>query len=166
MNFKVAFKVLTLLIALSATVYSMYLLNSSHTSDFMTSLGFGSQSQSLNWCSNRMTKMMGAVPELPWILEEKDQQWMFSGGGEPPKRMEYLDIEKWLAKYCILKIEIYRGDDMLDFKLQPFAFVTFNDGQVAKIYRLGEDIFQINEVTFKSKEFEDAVKELKDLLKI
>lgn len=165
MTLKTIFKVTTLLVALGATIYCMYLLNTGHSTDFLASMGLGTKSQTLNWCSNRLTKMEGSNSQSPWLLEEREQKWMISLNGETPKAVEYLDIEKWLAKYCILNIRVLRGEAILDQHLAPFAQATFNDGTSAKIYLLGEKGFQINEVIFASDEMKSAVTELKNILK-
>lgn len=163
MSLKYIFKLTTLLAALSATVYAIYLLNTGHSSDFMTSLGFGSHGQTLNWCSNRVSKIEAATGK--WKLEEIDRKWTVSLDGAEPQRLDYLEIEKWFASYCILHIELYRSENILDQRLEPFATVHFNDGKTAKIFRLGEDAYHINEVIFKSKEFNQALIDLQSLLK-
>jgi hypothetical protein len=166
MNWKLALKVSTLLIALSVTLYSMYLLNTGHSTDFMVSLGLGEKSQSLNWCSNRMVKLESAEPGEAWILQEVDKKWQLSVDSAEPKNVEYLDVEKWMAKYCILDIQVYRNEKILDMHSTPFANATFNDGTQAHIFILDEDLFQINEVTFRSYEFKNGIADLKALLKI
>jgi hypothetical protein len=159
MSFKMAFKIFTLL-------FAMYLLNTDHSTAFMVSLGLGEKSQTLNWCSNRMTKLESSEPGKAWILEEVHQKWQISIDSSEPKNVEYLDVEKWLAQYCMLNIHIYRNEKILDQHLMPFAKATFNDGSEAKIFRLGDDVFQINEVIFKSHQMESAIRDLQNLLKI
>lgn len=166
MNWKLALKVVTLLTALSATVYCIYLLNTGHSTDFMVSMGLGEKGQALNWCSNRLTKLESAEPGKAWILQETDKKWMISVDSSEPKALEYLDIEKWLAKSCTIKINIYNSEKILEMQSMPFAVASFNDGTQARIYILSEDVFQINEVTFKSYEMKTAIAELKALLKI
>jgi len=166
MNWKMAFKIATLLIALTATVYSMYLLNTGHSTDFMVSLGLGQKTQSLNWCENRLTKLESAEPGKAWILQNVDRQWQISIDNGEAKTVQYLDVEKWLAKYCTLDIQLYNNEKVLDLHIEPFARATFNDGKDAKIYILGDDIFQINEVIFRSHEFKTGLADLHSLLKI
>lgn len=164
MSFRLFFKMLFLTLALTATVYSMYLLNTGHMSDFWTSLGLEHKTQSLNWCSNRLTQLKGAAND--WRVEEKNKQWQITKNTDT-KIIPYLDMEKWLAQYCILDISIYRNPDLLDMHLEPFAVASFNDGSQAKIFLVGDKkIFQINEVIFTSPELEQGIAELKDLLKI
>jgi hypothetical protein len=165
MKIKFIFKAFFLLLALTATLYSIYLLDTGHMGDFWTSLGIGNKGQSLIWCSSRVTQLEDAKNK-GWMLEEKNQQWQITKLSDT-KNLNYLDLEKWLAKYCTLEITIYNNPDILDMHLEPFAVARFNDGTSAKIYTLGDkNIFQINEVIFQSREFEQALQELKDLLKI
>jgi hypothetical protein len=163
MNWKFGFKILTLTIALSATLFSIYLLNSQHANDFFTSLGFSSASKNLNWCTDRLKKAEGLNSE--WSLEEKDRQWILQKNNTTTI-VDYLDIEKWLARYCAVQITELANEKILDLNLQPFARLLFNDGGKVLIYQKDGKYFQLNEVTFESKEMSDAFSEIKNLLKI
>jgi hypothetical protein len=165
MNPRYIFKVFTLLASLVMTIYCIYLLNQGHLSDFLGSVGMGKYSQTLNWCSNRVSKIEGAAT-ASWQLEEKDKQWLLTKASTPAQTVTYLDVEKWLAKSCQLHILVYRSESLLDKHLQPFAKVYFNDGKSATISVLDKDTFQINEVAFKSPEMQSAIMELKNLLKV
>lgn len=164
MNWKVLFKVITLTIALSATVYSIYLLNSKHSGDFFASLGLSSASKTLNWCPERLKKAEGLAGA--WTLEEKDRQWILQRPGQPEVFVDYLDIEKWLARYCVIPVTPYPADKLLDLKLLPFAKLNFNDGKQILIYQQEGRVFQINELTFESEEMSKGFKDLQSLLKV
>ncbi len=163
MNWKLGFKALTLGIALSATVYSMYLLNSQHSTDFFTSLGFTS-SKSLTWCTDRLQRVEGMT--TPWTLESKERQWILTLPQQSPVRVDPLAVEKWLARYCTVSIQPLSSEKILELKLTPSARLFFNDGQKALLYQKELLFFQINEVTFESHEFQEALRQLSQLLKV
>lgn len=159
---KLLFKASVLFLALGMTIYCIYLLNQGHLSDFMGSIG-SKYTQTLSWCSNRITKME-SLSDAKWIMEEKDKKWLVSKDGGAPLELSYLEVEKWMAQTCQLHILVYRSESLLDKHLAPFAKVSFNDGKEAKIYILENDTFQINEVIFKSPEMQTAVADFKKLL--
>lgn len=152
------------MIALSATVYSIYLLNSKHTGDFFASLGLSSATRTLNWCPERLRKAEGLSSS--WTLEEKDHNWIIKRQGEAEVVVDYLDIEKWLARHCVIPVTPYPTEKILDLKLSPFARLHFNDGNQILIYQQNGTVFQINELTFESDEMSTGFKDLQRLLKI
>lgn len=163
MNWKVLFKISSLGLALVITVYSMYLLNSQHSVDFLESLGFTSQ-KTFNWCPDRLKKAEGL--SSTWTLEEKDRQWLLQVPASSPLTVDYLEIEKWLAQHCSVHVLPYPKEKLLDLKLIPLAKLHFNDGTQALIYHKDFKTFQINELTFESAEMQAALSALRDLLKI
>jgi hypothetical protein len=163
MNWKVGFKAVTLSIALTATLYSMYLLKSHHATDFFTSLGFSS-SRTLTWCPDRLLKLEGL--SASWTLESIERKWVLSGIQQQPVFIDPLDMEKWLARYCTIKIEPLSREKILELKLNPSARFIFNDGQKTLLYQKDQRIFQMNEITFESQEFQQALVQLSQLLKI
>ena len=163
MNWKLGFKMLTLGTALSATLYSMYLLNSQHSSDFFTSLGFTS-SQTLTWCSDRLQKAEGMTSA--WTLEAQERQWVLTLPGQTPVLVDALEIEKWLARYCSISIQPLPREKILEMKFDPSARIFFNDGQKTLLYQKDQRFFQMNEVTFESAEFQEALLQLGQLLKV
>lgn len=133
--------------------------------DFLSSLGFSGDH--LNWCSSRLVRLENlGDSQTSWVLEEKDKQWLLTKNGNEPLRVNYLSVEKWLAKYCTLQIHLYKNPNLLDMHLIPFAKASFNDGTEAKIFFIENKIYQINEVIFTSEEMKQALKELRNLLKI
>lgn len=164
MNWKLWFKAGSLFVALFATVFSIYLLNSQHSVDFLSSLGFSSSQKTLNWCTERLRKAEGLSHN--WSLEEKDGQWLLITADSKELRVDYLEIEKWLAKYCSVDITPYPKEKLLDLKLSPFARILFNDESRALIYQKDFTIFQINEYTFESRELQEGLLALQNLLKI
>lgn len=160
-NFKFIFKITTILGALAMTVYCIYLLNQGHLTDFLGSVG-SPYSETLNWCSNRIVKI--EAYNQTWTLEEKDKKWMITKGDQTPQTLEYLDVEKWLAKYCQVHIQIYRNSSLLDKPITPIAKAYFNDGKTALISVLGENTYQIADVSFKSIEMTEGLADLKKLL--
>lgn len=167
MNIRFISKVVFLLLALTATIYAAVLLNTGHMNDFWTSLGLGKEAQSLNWCTDRLLTLSGQSGNISWTLKEENQKWLIVKNETDIKTLEYLDIEKWLAKYCILDIVVYKDLAILDMHVSPIAVASFNDSTSVKIFSLGDKgIYQINNVSFTSAEFEEGLAELKALLKI
>jgi hypothetical protein len=166
MSLRILSKVAFLLLALAATVYAVFQLNTGHMNDFWTSLGMGKNSQSLNWCNDRLVSLSGTHNTVEWTLKEHDAKWIIVKNNDT-KTLEYLDIEKWLAKYCILDIKTEKNESFLDMAVTPIAFAEFNDKSTARIFTLGNNgLFQINTVIFTSPEFEQALVELRALLKL
>lgn len=167
MNMRIFFKSFFLMIALSATLYAVTLLNTGHMNDFWISLGLGKANQSLNWCRERVVKISGTNDAGTWTLFEEKQEWLIGKNSDPVQKLDYLEVEKWFAKNCIINIEIYKNISILDMAILPFGVAHFNDGTNAKIISLGnEGVYQINEVIFKSKDWTQALEDLKNLLKI
>ncbi|MCC6138531.1 MAG: hypothetical protein IT287_07850 [Bdellovibrionaceae bacterium] len=165
MNIRLISKLVFLFVALSATIYSAILLNNGHMNDFWTSLGFSKNSQSLNWCTDRLLVLSGTKNNLNWTLKEQDRKWVIIKNETDTKQLDYLDIEKWLAKYCILDIVPSKDIAMLDMPVEHLATASFNDSSSVKIFKLG-NMYQINHVTFTSPELQKGLEELMDLLKI
>lgn len=166
MNLRILSKVGFLLVALVATIYAVIQLNTGHMNDFWTSLGMGKNSQSLNWCNDRLVRLSGTQNNVTWELKEQDSQWVIIKN-QDTKTLEYLDIEKWLAKYCILDIKTEKSESFLDMAVTPVALAEFNDKTTARIFTLGnKNLYQINTVIFTSSEFDQALLELKSLLKL
>lgn len=167
MNIRVFSKIAFLLVALAATVFALIQLNTGHMNDFWTSLGIGKKTHSLNWCNNRLISLTGTSNNVVWTLKEQDRKWVIVKGESEMKTLEYLDIEKWLAKYCILDISVFKDNSIFDMVVHPIATATFNDGSSAKMFTLGDKgLYQIDHVVFTSPEFEKGLAELKDLLKL
>lgn len=166
MNLRILSKVGFLLLALVATLYAVIQLNTGHMNDFWTSLGMGKNSKSLNWCNDRLMALSGSHNDMEWTLKEQDGKWIITKNDDT-KTLEYLDIEKWLAKYCILDIETVENASFLDMAVTQVAFAEFNDKTTARIFILGnKNLYQINTVVFTSKEFDQALVDLKTLLKL
>lgn len=167
MNLRVASKIIFLLMALTATIFAVVQLNTGHMNDFWTSLGIGQKTHSLNWCNDRLVTLTGKSNDKDWTLKEQDRKWVIVFGETDVKNLEYLDIEKWLAKYCILDIAVFKDSSIFDMKVEPIATASFNDGSTAKMFKLGDNnLYQIDHVVFTSPEFEKGLAELKDLLKL
>lgn len=166
MNFRLIAKVTFLLVALTATVFAVVQLNTGHMNDFWTSLGIGKKTHSLNWCNDRLISFTGTKDAVTWTLKEENRKWVIVKDSSDTKTLEYLDIEKWLAKYCILDIVVEKVD-ALDMKVTPIALATFNDETKTRIFKLGDQkLYQINHVIFTSTELEQGLAELYALLKI
>lgn len=165
MNLRYFSKILFLLLALSATLFAVIQLNTGHMNDFWTSLGIGKSSHSLNWCNDRLVALEGSKNDTAWILKEDQRQWVVVKNQTDTKVLNYLDIEKWLAKYCILDIVAAENVDALEMKVTQLAFAKFNDGSTARVFKLGDGpLFQINQVIFASTELEEGLIELNNLL--
>ncbi len=161
MSWKLLFKITTLLIALSATVVSIYLLNTGHTKDFLNSLGFTSSGETLHWCSDRLLKAEGL--NTKWSLQEIDRQWILRNEQGRDLVVDYLDVEKWLAKYCMLEIQPYPREKILSTPLSPFLKLMFKDNKQVLIYQKDMQVFQMNEHTFESKDLKEGLLALQQL---
>ncbi len=162
MNWKVLFKLTTLFIALSATVFSIYMLNSGHTKDFLNSLGFSTSGRTLHWCSDRLLKAEGLNSD--WSLQEQDRKWVVRNPAKQELVVDYLEVEKWLAKYCMLEVLPYPKEKILDTPLSPFMKIVFKDNHQVLIYQKDMTVFQLNEQTFESEEFKEGLQALERLL--
>lgn len=166
MNLRILSKISFLLVALTATIYAVFQLNTGHMNDFWTSLGIGKNSQSLNWCNDRLISLSGTDNNVAWTMQEENGKWIVIKNGNDTKTLEYLDVEKWLAKYCILDIETHKGD-ALEMAVTPIAVATFNDKTTVRLFALGnQNVYQINTVIFTSEELQQALLDLKNLLKL
>ncbi len=167
MNLRLSAKIAFLIVALSATVFAVVQLNTGHMNDFWTSLGIGTKTHSLNWCNNRLVALTGTKNNVEWTLKEHERQWVVTKNNADAKTLEYLDVEKWLAQYCILDITVEKSKDPLSMTVQQVAHATFNDATTARVFKLGnENLFQINHVIFTSQELEKALEDLYRLLAI
>lgn len=166
MNLRLFSKISFLLLALAATLYAVIQLNTGHMNDFWTSLGIGKSTQSLNWCNDRLLSLSGTENNVSWTMQEENGKWVVIKNSTDKKTLEYLDVEKWLAKYCILNIETHK-EDALSLAVTPIATASFNDKTTARLFALGDkNVYQINTVIFTSDEFQQALADLKTLLKL
>ena len=161
MNWKFLLRLSILLLALGATVFSMYLLNTGHTKDFLNSLGFSTSGKTLHWCSDRLLKAEGLSNK--WSLQEIDRKWILKNEGGQELVVDYLEVEKWLAKYCMLDIQPYPREKILNTPLSPFMKIMFKDNKQVLIYQKDLQVFQINEHTFESEDLKDGLQALQKL---
>lgn len=164
MNAKWIFKSLTLSLALGLTVYSMYLLNSRHVPDFLSSLGLGEKTSSLSWCKERVLSVEGLDESHPWKLFEENNTWWITKGSAPPQSVDYLAIEKWFAHYCTLNVHQLHSEKIFDLPLSHLAKFTFNDSSFATLHSRGGNTYQLNQVVFESSTMTEAWLELRKLL--
>ncbi len=162
MNWKVLFKVSTLLIALIATVYSIYLLNTGHTKDFLNSLGFSGSGKTLHWCTDRLEKAEGL--NQTWSLQQEGLQWILRNDSGQELIVDSLVVEKWLAQYCMLDVQPYPREKILETRLAPFVKFIFKDTQQVLIYQKDFQVFQMNEQTFESEDLKQGLLALNRML--
>lgn len=165
MKTKWVLKFLSLSIALSVTLYSIYLLNTKHVPDFLSSLGFNSSTQSFNWCVDRVTKIE-SLSQQSWSLFEQNGKWMVTRGTSPPAELDYLSVEKWFAQYCTLEVVELKSEKIFDLPMEHFAKISFNNSTTANIQLRGGNKYQINQTVFESTEMTAALAELRALLAI
>ena len=139
------------------TILSISWLKGGHGNQFLTSMGLGDEEQRLNWCSNRVASM--TLSQKGSSIVEKSGKWLWLGTHEV--ELNYLDIEKWFAKYCQLNIKKVQFSDF-NSPLNPILKVEFIDGEAATFYDLGEKRIQVQDQIFKSATFDKAIKELLD----
>ena len=149
------FKLLTLTIALSVTVLSIYWLNQGHMVKTLSSIGFSNNGQILNWCENRIQSL--GIPSAQATLTEKAGRWVWQTQDTTP--LNYLSVEKWFAKYCQIPVKKVNFEDF-NSPMTPILEVTFISGETATFYDLGEGRVQLQNNVFSSPALQQAMKEL------
>ena len=100
MPLRILFKLILLLISLTATLIAIYWLKQGHSSAFLTSLGFSSGQ--FNWCEERVKSLY--LFDLKAKIQEVDGTWQWVKE-DKKKTLDYLRIEKWFAKYCHISLD-------------------------------------------------------------
>jgi len=153
------FALFSMVLGLGCTLFLVGNLRSDHGNQLWTSLGFGADSRTLNWCDNRVSSL--GVPELNGKIYESEGQWLWKGSKQ--KTLEYLAVEKWFAKYCQIPIKRISIKDFTT-PLTPRLEVSFVDGESLTIFDLGENRIQINEHIFESSQLQKGLGYLRNLI--
>ena len=154
MSLKVAFKLVSLLTALTATVVAIYWLKQGHMNSFWTSLGLQEKGSRLNWCEERVDTLYFYNIEAK--LTEKEGQWMWVTQKSRP--LDYMMVEKWFAKYC--QVSVTQPETMQMIGFTPIFEAKFINGERLTLQSNGKDLFQIRDQIFRSETLRKAVKEL------
>ena len=154
MSLKVLTKLVALLTALTATVVAIYWLKAGHMNSFWTSLGIDRSGTRLSWCEERVGTLYFYDSKAK--LMEKDGKWLWMG--EVEKELDYLRVEKWFAKYCLIPVD--KMDVAKMEAANPVFEAQFIDGNRLSLHSNGEDIFKIRDQVFQSQAFRKALKEL------
>jgi hypothetical protein len=154
MSLKVLAKLVALLTALTATIVAISWLNAGHMNSFWTSLGVDRSGTRLNWCEERVGTLF--LYDSKAKLTEKDGKWLWVG--EIEKELDYLRVEKWFAKYCLIPVDDMEVAEMASSS--PVFEAQFIDGNRLSLYSDGENIFKIRDKVFQSQAFREALQEL------
>ena len=144
------------------SLYGMYLLRSDFGIHLFEALGFSPHSKHfVSWCRERVTRI--ELPTLPRVMIfEENHQWK-ARQGTPRETFEldYLRMERWLAKYCQVKVDKnHDSSQLLNAPLQPLLKVEFVDGVKKTLFRVGEHYLQLEGRVFSSLELEGGLKKL------
>lgn len=119
-----------------------------------------------NWCTSRPKNLLVQPPgSKPFALEEEKGTWWYSDKSLPNRvRADATTVEKWLGKYCQMKIDRYR--DIKNFPASPdltvdMFIVVFADGSKLEL-RHTDDVWLKpgTDFAFTSRAFESALSEL------
>jgi|GEM_PF-2220775 len=140
-------------------IFFILMLKSEHGRQFWASLGFGSDGDTLNWCTNRVQTLK--LPINNGSLVEESGKWLWKAPDLPDVELDYLTVEKWFAKHCQIPI---KKVDFQDFnsRLLPLIEVEFVDGETAIFYDLGKERIQMDTFIFRSEAFQKAFQELQN----
>lgn len=153
MNIRWVLQTVFLVVSLSATILAIIALKSNHNNDFLASLGFGGTK--INWCEKRVARLkfknLSEIKEVnsKWGVQTQDEHIIIN----------YVEFEKWLAQFCLLKADVAKVENPLQQNLTPLFDVEYIDGEKLTIYRLGEDKFQIKQMLFKSSTLEQLIEQ-------
>ncbi len=160
MSLKVAVKLAALLSALIFTIAAIIMLKQGHMESFWTSLGF-STGERLNWCSERVQSVYHF--DSGSKLLEKDGKWIWQDNSQAEQVLEYLQVEKWFARYCQVPFENVPSTEDQDI-IAPKALleVVFVGGDRLTIFKTytGGASFLIRKHEFQSETLRKGLKEL------
>ena len=84
-------------------IFFIFMMKSEHGRQFWSSLGFGGDGDTLNWCSNRVQTLN--LPLNNGSLVEESGKWLWKAPDLPDVELDYLSVEKWFAKHCQFPIK-------------------------------------------------------------
>lgn len=154
MNFKWALQTAFLSTSLVATLLAIFFLKSDHTPDVLASLGF-SNSKKINWCEKRISQISfkgkSTITELQgkWGIQTQDEHIL----------IDYIEFEKWLAQFCLLKGEQADTKNILQEPLLSVFDIRYIDGETVTLYKIGGDKFQIKQLLFRSSHLEKLMEQ-------
>ena len=90
-------------------------------------------------------------------ITEEAGKWLWKS--DTDVLLNYLSMEKWLARYCQLPIKKVPFKDF-NAPMSPLLEVKFISGETATFYDLGEGRFQLQDHIFSSPDLDKAMKEL------
>ena len=186
-----SFRILFLIIALFAVIYTMGHLDSSKTSQFLTALGIDSPSHSggqQGMHSRVVTQVETSkivicptrIRAFVWPdgrkLEESASgmktRWL--AYDPAPREVNSIEVEKWLSLHCQVSAVIYnptldtsrgaqRGGSADAFaKSLGFELVG---GKTIQLRKGGPDLYALEKQIFRSKDLSDALSELAQIAK-
>ena len=153
MSIRYWLSILVLITSLSATIAAIYLLKSGHMTQFWTSLGFQAKENILNWCDERVHSIYFYEKDAK-IIEESGK-WFWRSSEDVT--LDYLTMEKWLARYCHLAVapaKISDGETTALFE------VEFINGDRVSFHGLDDDHIQVRGTIYQSPTLRKAFKEL------
>lgn len=156
MSFGYWFKLATLALAFSITIVCIYWLRDGHISQALHSMGVGGQGQVLNWCDQRVRSMVH-IPSGAKIMES-DSKWKWFGYHTDEVLLDYLSIEKWLAKNC--QLPATPVENQVGGAAVPLLEVEFITNERFVFYDLGDGLIRARGQVFKAPTLREAVKEL------
>lgn len=151
------FKIGVLVLALSATMVSIFWLKQGHMAQFWSSLGFRDGSTLINWCDERVSTVH--FYNKSGKITEEAGKWLWRSKGKTDVTLNYLDVEKWFAKYCQVPFESVQEAQATDAG-EPILEMVFITGDRLSFHKMGESQYKIRGKVYESKSLREALKEL------
>ncbi len=156
----VVIRTLILSVGLTATIYGIIALKSDYGSTIFEAFGFGLHSKNyVAWCQQRVAKIE-ILTEEPLQISEKDRKWIARRSDDSSFEINYLNMERWLGRYCQITVDESSEQVPLDADLRPILRVQLLDGTKKSFFVLGDGRYFLKGRAFRSQEFDEGLKAL------
>ena len=166
MNLLYAAKIAILAAALVVVIWAIRGLQAGHVESVFDALGAGrkaSGEETYTLCRTRIHALKWADgTKVEEHLEGLKMKW-FAYGPEP-RLLSYLEIEKWLSKHCQFTVAPLSTEFSAGIRFEPFMVIDFVDKSTKEILKGSDsvgEIFKVGDRSFRSPEFSEALKELR-----
>ncbi|MCB0349547.1 MAG: hypothetical protein KDD38_00080 [Bdellovibrionales bacterium] len=153
-----------LILGLGLSLYFIYSLNTKGISPGVQAL-FGIESEDeaagsnqfrWNWCD---TKVAAIIRPDEFKISQQGSNWVRDG--KEPQVVDFVAVEKWLAKSCAVSAEKLAAAE--DTTFMPALLVKFVDGHVGIIRRNAAGNYSWKGQVFTAPAFDAALEELSEL---
>lgn len=125
-------------------------------SQFWASLGLSHNEQRLNWCDERVQSIHFYNKDAK--ITEESGKWLWKSNDTVV--LDYLSVEKWFAKYCLLPVVEPQLSGDSQAQGAPLFEALFVNGERLTFHQIDDEHVRLKGKVYRSKILREALKEL------